>query len=83
MNPVKNVQFTRLIKAGGQLREFNFRKSDGVSSPMVTVDVADMRGERHYIRFTSTGDQWHASHEQLPEWIQEVLPSLQDAAKEA
>lgn len=33
----KNIQFTRLIKAEGHLREFNFRKVNGLHEELFTV----------------------------------------------
>lgn len=38
---LKNVQFSKLIKAEGRLREFNFRKSNGIIGPVYHVDVSD------------------------------------------
>ena len=39
----KNIHFTRLIKAAGRLREFNFRK---LPDHLFHVDVSDERGNR-------------------------------------
>ena len=49
MAVLKNVQFSKLIKAEGRLREFNFRKSNGIAGPVYHVDVSDDRGNRYYI----------------------------------
>jgi hypothetical protein len=49
MAVLKNVQFSKLIKAEGRLREFNFRKSNGIGGPVYHVDVSDDRGNRYYI----------------------------------
>ncbi len=35
---VKNIQFTKLLKAEGRLREFNFRKLGGQQEGIFTVD---------------------------------------------
>jgi hypothetical protein len=46
---IKNIQFTRLVKAEGRLREFNFRKFQGENSEMLfSVDVVDDRGEPNH-----------------------------------
>ncbi|MDP4252103.1 MAG: hypothetical protein Q8918_18535 [Bacteroidota bacterium] len=72
------LQFTNLIKAGGQLHEFNFRRSMGTEGPLFTVDVADARGDRHYIIFRYEGDQWVLKSRTLPPWIEEVIPKIQE-----
>jgi hypothetical protein len=43
---VKNIQFTRLIKCDGQLKEFNFRKPNGRIEGPFTVDVIDTGNKR-------------------------------------
>jgi len=43
---VKNIQFTKLIKCDGQLKEFNFRKPNGKQEGLFTVDVIDAKGNR-------------------------------------
>ena len=75
----KHIQFTNLIKAGGQLHEFNFRRSVGTEGPLFTVDVADQRGDRHYIVFRLEADRWLLRSKMLPAWIEEVIPQIQQA----
>jgi len=75
----KNIQFTNLIKAGGHLREFNFRKSMGVDGPLFTVDVADEAGGRHYLMFRLDDDHWELKTKNMPAWIEEVIPQIQSA----
>ncbi len=79
MNPPKNIQFTRLIKAGGRLREFNFRKSNSISGPMYTVDVADHHDVRHYLIFRKDGDTWILQSGEIAVWIEEVMTQIKDA----
>ena len=43
---VKNIQFTKLIKVDGRLREFNFRKMTQSSGIQFSVDVSDDKGNR-------------------------------------
>ena len=74
-----HIQFTHLIKAGGQLHEFNFRRSVGTEGPLFTVDVADQRGDRHYIVFRFEADRWLLRSKMLPGWIEEVIPQIQQA----
>jgi hypothetical protein len=74
----KNIQFTILIKAGGQLREFNFRKSAGPAGSLFTIDVADTRGERHYLMFRQENGQWILKTTGIPDWIKEVIPKINE-----
>ena len=73
----KNIQFTKLLKAGGRLHEFNFRRSEGASGPLFTVDVADQHGGRHYIIFHYTDKNWVLKTKDIPAWIEEVVPQIQ------
>ena len=79
MQTLKHLQFTILLKAGGQLHEFNFRRSLGPEGPLFTVDVADERGERHYLMFNLEGDAWSLRTKNAPEWIEEVLAQIGQA----
>ena len=83
MDRIKLLQFTKIIKAGGQLREFNFRKSYGPSGDCVFIDVADVRGERYYIRFMKSNDRWEIKPGQFPIWIQEVVAQIEQAINES
>ena len=65
---IKNIQFTKLIKADGHLREFNFRKLTGFQDELFTVDVSDDRGNR--IMFRMKKDiNWKIAKQQLPDWV--------------
>ena len=79
MQQPKNIQFTNLIKAGGQLREFNFRRSMGTEGPLFTVDVVDQKGGRHYMIFQLRDKHWTLKTKDIPEWIEEVMPKIQQA----
>ena len=79
MNPPKNVQFTKLIKAGGRLREFNFRKSNSISGLIFTVDVADHHDIRHYLIFRKDGSNWSLESKDIASWIEEVMPQIREA----
>ncbi len=78
MEQLKNIQFTVLIKAGGLLREFNFRKSTGQVGSLFTIDVADVRGERHYLMFRQEDNQWILKTTEIPDWIKEVVPKIKE-----
>jgi hypothetical protein len=76
MQHPKNIQFTQLIKAGGRLREFNFRKSQTPDGPLFTVDTVDTSGGRHYILFRYEDNQWILKTKNMVGWIEEVIPQL-------
>ena len=65
---IKNIQFSRLIKVNGRLKEFNFRKPNSKESPF-TVDVIDDRANRIIFKMQKTDDTWKILPQALPEWI--------------
>ena len=68
---IKNVQFTKLIKADGQLREFNFRKiNSSAGSGLFSVDVSDDRGNRKMFKMQKEQNAWKLQDsDQFPDWI--------------
>jgi hypothetical protein len=69
MKFVKNIQFTRTIKADNRLREFNFRKLGGLQEGIFTVDVVDDRGNRIMFRMQKDDNGWKIVNQPLPDWI--------------
>lgn len=68
----KNVHFTRLLKADGRLREFNFRRLNGPSGEYIfTIDVSDDRGNRILFKMEKNGNSWEIRERQLPNWVLE------------
>lgn len=69
---IKMVHFTRLIKAGGRLREFNFRKSRPHDEEIFSVDTVDDRGNRILFYMQKGNDlHWSIIQQPLPLWITE------------
>jgi len=67
---IKNIQFTKLIKAEGRLREFNFRKQNKLEDSVFTVDVSDDRGNRIIFYMKKEDGLWKIVKQQpLPEWL--------------
>jgi hypothetical protein len=67
---IKNIQFTKLVKADGQLREFNFRKISGNKEGLFSVDVSDDRGNRKMFKMAKADNQWKiVGEDPLPDWI--------------
>jgi len=69
VNFIKNIQFTKTIKADGRLREFNFRKLGGLQEGIFTVDVVDDRGNRIMFRMQKDDTTWKIVPQPLPDWI--------------
>jgi hypothetical protein len=81
---IKNVQFTKVLKAEGRMREFNFRKPNGREAALCTVDVSDDRGQR--IIFTMKKDDnsstWKIVPQHLPVWIAQLEGKLSELIEE-
>jgi len=67
----KNIQFTKLIKANGRLKEFNFRRLNDNKEGMFTVDVVDERDSRVFFNLQKTDNSWKLIKQQLPQWVLE------------
>jgi hypothetical protein len=73
---IKAVQFTRLLKAGGRLREFNFRKINSPDTNLFTVNVCDDRGERILFHMQKDSNDWRFCTQQLPAWVGQLESQL-------
>ena len=79
INFIRNIQFTKLLKAEGRLREFNFRKLTGLNEGLMTVDVSDDRGNRIMFTMQKNGNNWtFYSDPILPEWVKESEQNLSE-----
>ena len=80
---VKNIQFTKLVKVDGRLREFNFRKLGGPNEGIFTVDVSDDRGNRILFRMKKEEDgNWKILPQPLPNWVVEKEAVFHDLIEE-
>ena len=66
---VKNIQFTKLIKVDGRLKEFNFRKPNGKEEGLFTVDVIDEKGTRIIFNMEKQENNWKIIAKELPAWV--------------
>jgi hypothetical protein len=69
MRSIKNIQFSKLIKAEGRLREFNFRKSNPNGEILFVVDVTDDRSNRIIFQMQKESEFWKIQPQLLPDWI--------------
>jgi hypothetical protein len=82
MQFVKNIQFTRLIKADGRLREFNFRKMILLNETLFSIDVVDDRGNRIMFRMRKHDNEWQIIPQPLPAWVHQQEKVLSDMISE-
>ena len=66
---IKNIQFTKLIKVNGRLKEFNFRKPNGKQEGLFTVDVIDENARRIIFSMEKMDATWKIINSQLPAWV--------------
>lgn len=69
MLSIRNIQFTKLLKADGRFREFNFRKSDNEGKVIFNVDVTDDRSNRIFFRMQKEDSLWKIQSQDLPLWV--------------
>jgi hypothetical protein len=76
---IRNVHFTRLVKAADRLREFNFRKLPSDSNPLFHIDVPDDRGNRIVFRMQKEdNNQWKIIDHDIPMWVSATEKELND-----
>jgi hypothetical protein len=60
----KNIQFTKLIKAQGRLREFNFRSHlSPVKKDVCSINIADDKGKRIVFEMQKQETGWKIKEE--------------------
>ncbi|HEU4573709.1 MAG TPA: hypothetical protein VFS36_01800 [Chitinophagaceae bacterium] len=79
---IRNVQFTRLLKVNGRLREFNFRKLGGINEGLFTVDVVDDRGNRIMFRMQKEDGHWKILSQPMPAWVLQSEDQLHEIIEE-
>ena len=72
--------FSKLIKTGGRLHEFNFRLLSGTEKKC-HVDVPDGRGNRIIFYMYKDEEGWKIP-ENIPAWIHSAEDSLSDVIKQ-
>ena len=83
MHAIKNIQFSRLVKAAGRLREFNFTKYRGEDGqPMFSIDVVDQYGNRIIFHMQRDAESWKIVDENIPSWISSNEQSFHDLIEE-
>lgn len=78
----KNIQFSKLIKANGRLKEFNFRKINDHKEGLFTVDVVDERDSRIFFNIQKIDNNWEIVKTPLPQWILENEAAFNEVIEE-
>ncbi|MEO6668462.1 MAG: hypothetical protein ABIN36_03230 [Ferruginibacter sp.] len=68
----RNIQFTKLLKINGRLKEFNFRKANPSIKGNFTIDVLDDEGPmgtRIIFYMENKDDRWQIISKELPGWV--------------
>lgn len=68
MQFVKMIQFTRLVKVSGRLREFNFRKLKNKDLESFSVNVCNEKGDRFVFTIIKKDNNW-AIQAEAPKWV--------------
>jgi len=82
MRATRNIQFTKLLKTRGRLREFNFRRSNPEGKILFSVDVTDDRSNRILFRMSKEEEVWKIQPQLLPDWIMENESSFHELIEE-
>lgn len=82
MRFIRAVQFTRLLKANGRLREFNFRRGKSPDGYVFYVNVCDDRGDRILFHMEKNGEKWQLAQQLLPPWVLQQENKLHDLIEE-
>jgi len=79
LHVTRNIQFTTLIKAPQQQREFNFRRIPNATEKTFHVDVSDDKTNRIIFRMCKEmSGNWRINDEILPKWICDVERKLHE-----
>ena len=79
---VKMIQFTRLVKAEGRLREFNFRKMKNPDEELFSVNVCNERGDRILFNMHKKDTGWKIQSTEIPKWILQTESRLNEAIED-
>jgi hypothetical protein len=79
---IKNIQFTKLIKVNGKLKEFNFRKPNSKRDGLFTVDVINESATRIIFKMELHENKWTINDNELPSWILENETAFHEIIEE-
>jgi uridine kinase len=78
-----STYFSKVIKAGDKLREFNFRQTYLNDDSRYSVDVPDDAGNRIIFSiYRNADEQWKVAAQLMPMWVHNAEPDLANAINE-
>jgi hypothetical protein len=78
-----STYFSKLIKAGDRLREFNFRLASINDDSRYTVDVPDDKGNRILFSLYKNAErEWKIAAQRMPIWVHHAETDLAHAVEE-
>jgi len=78
-----STYFSKVIKAGDKLREFNFRQTNLNDESRYTVDVPDDKGNRILFSIYKNADaEWKVAAQLMPMWVHNAEMELASAIEE-
>jgi hypothetical protein len=78
-----STYFSKVIKAGDKLREFNFRQTYINDNSRYTVDVTDDKGARIIFSIYKNADaEWVVAAQLMPIWVHNAEADLATAIEE-
>lgn len=78
-----STYFSKLIKAGDKIREFNFRQTYLNDDSRYSVDVPDDKGNRILFSIYKNSDaQWKVAAQLMPMWVHNAEQDLAIAIEE-
>ena len=78
-----STYFSKLIKAGDRIREFNFRQASMNDDSRYSVDVPDDKGGRIMFSLYKNADkEWKIAAQLMPMWVHEAESDLANAIEE-
>jgi hypothetical protein len=78
-----STYFSKLIKAGDRLREFNFRQTNLNDASRYSVDVPDDKGNRiMFSIYKNANGEWKVSAQLMPMWVHNAEAELALAIEE-
>lgn len=78
-----STYFSKLIKAGERLREFNFRQASMNDDSRYNVDVPDDKGNRIYFSMYKNAEgEWKIAAQLMPMWVHDSEILLSEAIEE-
>jgi hypothetical protein len=78
-----STYFSKVIKAGDKLREFNFRQTYLNDNSRYSVDVPDDKGNRIIFSIYKNADaEWKIAAQLMPMWVHNAEQELAAAIEE-